>query len=95
MTLSNRIIFWQFLAHRYRSKFATKLHQNCQSVLTTVSSNLVKRNISQFDQFVHNSSNVRFKSDERLEEDVTTMFKVFAFGFETRIKTISPLIMVT
>jgi len=48
---------------------------------------LVKPNIS---EFVHNSSNVRFKSG--VAEKHYSKCSVFAFGFETRIKTILLLI---
>jgi len=47
----------------------------------------MKRNIS---HFVYNSSNVWLKSPVIYEETHEQMFKLFVFGFETRIKTISP-----
>jgi len=49
---------------------------------------LVKQNIS---QFVHISSKVHFKSHESYKE-TNSKCSVFAFGFETCIKTILPLI---
>ena len=33
ITLSNRIVFWSFLAHKYWSKFTTKLQHNCPPLL--------------------------------------------------------------
>ena len=37
ITLSNCIIFWKFLVHRYWSKFATELQHNCPPLLMAVS----------------------------------------------------------
>jgi len=50
---------------------------------------LVKRNIR---QFVYNSSSVRFKSHDSYGETHHSKCSVFAFDFETCIKTIFPLI---
>ena len=36
ITLSHHIIFWWFLAHRYWSKFATKLQQNSSPLMMAV-----------------------------------------------------------
>ena len=51
--------------HRYWSKFATELQQNCPPFLTVFSSYLVKWNIS---QFVHDISSIRLKSHDNYGE---------------------------
>ena len=72
------------LAHRYWSKFATKLPTSPDSC-----SHLTLWN--ETSQFVYNSSNVCIESHDSYRETHHSKCSVFAFDFETRIKTILPL----
>ena len=68
LTLSKSIVFWRFFAHRYWSKFATKLQQHCAPLLTTVLSLAWETKVRNISQFAHDSSNASFKSHDSYAE---------------------------
>jgi len=68
LTLSKSIVFWRFFAHRYWSKFATKLQQHCAPLLTTVLSLPWETKVRNISQFAHDSSNASFKSHDSYGE---------------------------
>ena len=88
ITLSNHIIFRYFLAYRYWSKFATKLQQNCPPILTAVLT--LPCEIKQVNLLI--TAVTYALKVMTVTEKHYSKCSVFAFGFETCIKTILPLI---